>query len=107
VTVEAQKLIVEDNPEKRAVDFQSAVVVNKSEFPESVHEKTHSRAGRADHFRKALLAYLGNHRLRNTVFAKMSEHKKHSGQSLFTGIKKLVDQILFVTDIAREQIRYE
>src|SRR5271157_849642 len=37
----------------------------------------------------------------------MSEHKKHAGQSLFTGIKQLVDQILFVTDIAREQIRYE
>jgi hypothetical protein len=51
VTVEAQKLIVQNNTEKRAVDFQAAVVVNKSQFPESVHEKTHSRAGRADHFR--------------------------------------------------------
>jgi hypothetical protein len=46
-----RKLIVENNTEKRAVDFQPAVVVNKSQFPESVHEKTHSRPGRADHFR--------------------------------------------------------
>jgi hypothetical protein len=37
----------------------------------------------------------------------MSEQKKNSGQSLFTGIKQLVNQILFVTDIAGQQIRHE
>ena len=70
-----RKLIVENNTEKRAVDFQPAVVVNKSQFPEPVHKKTHSRSGRTDHFRQALLADLPNHGLRNTGFAKMSEYK--------------------------------
>ncbi len=98
---------MENNAEKRAVDFQPTVVVNKSQFPETVHEKTHSGASRANHFRQALLAYLRNHRLGNTFLAKMSEHKKHSCQSLLAGIKQLVDQILFVTNIARAQIRYE
>src|SRR5271166_1506023 len=102
-----RKLIVENNTEKRAVNFQPAVVVNKSQFPEAIHKKTHSRAGCADHFRQALLADLRNHGLWYTVFTKMSEHKKHSGQSLFTRIEELVDQILFVADIAREQIRDE
>jgi hypothetical protein len=51
LTVEAQKLIVQNNTEKRAVDFQAAVVADEYQFPESVHEETHSRAGRADHFR--------------------------------------------------------
>jgi hypothetical protein len=37
----------------------------------------------------------------------MSEHKKDTCQSLFTGIKELVNQILFVTDVAGEQIRHE
>src|ERR1019366_2281888 len=46
-----RKLIAENNTEKRAVDFQPTVVVNKSQFSEPVHEKTHSRAGRANHFR--------------------------------------------------------
>src|SRR5438132_13892401 len=37
----------------------------------------------------------------------MSEHKKHTGQSLFAGIEQLVDQVLFITDIAGQQIRHE
>src|SRR5437016_13032699 len=37
----------------------------------------------------------------------MSEHKKHTGQSLFAGIEQLVDQVLFITDIAGQQIRQE
>jgi hypothetical protein len=37
----------------------------------------------------------------------MSEQKKNSSQSLFTGIEELVNQILFITDIARQQLRHE
>src|SRR5205807_10491050 len=32
---------------------------------------------------------------------------KDTGQSLFAGIKQLVDQVLFITDIPPQQIRHE
>jgi hypothetical protein len=32
----------------------------------------------------------------------MSEQQKDASQSLLTGVEQLVDQILFVTDIARQ-----
>ena len=64
-------LIVQNEVEKRAVYLQSPVVVNEAQFPEPVHEKTHSRAGCPDHFRQGFLANLGNHGLRNRLLAKM------------------------------------
>ena len=36
--------------------FNVAVVINKTQFPEFVHEKTHARSRRADHLRQCLLA---------------------------------------------------
>jgi len=35
---------VQNYVEQRAVDLQTAVVVNETQFPESVHEKAHSSA---------------------------------------------------------------
>src|SRR5205807_3586910 len=100
--------IVQNYIEERAVDLQSTVfpsgIVNKAQFPEPVHEKTDPRTGSADHLREGFLTDLGNHGLRNPFLSKMSQHKKDAGQTLFTGIKQLVDQILFITDIARQQI---
>src|SRR5438445_4047334 len=103
--------IVQNYIEERAVDLQSAVfpsgIVNKAQFPEPVHEKTDPRTGSTDHLREGFLTDLGNHGLRNSFLSKMSQHKKDAGQTLFTGIKQLVDQILFITDIARKHIRDE
>ena len=93
------------------MDLQSAVfsagVMNESQFPEPVHEEAYARTSRPNHFCEGFLADLGNHGLGNAVLAKMSEHEKHAGQSLFAGIKQLVDQILFIPDIARQQIGHE
>ena len=41
------------------VDFYSAVIANKSLFPESVHEEIDSRTGSADHLRQNLVTYSG------------------------------------------------
>jgi len=54
------RLVVENNVEQRAVDLQTAVVMNEPQFPEPVHEKAHSRTRGADHFCQGLLANSGN-----------------------------------------------
>jgi hypothetical protein len=66
-----------------------------------------TRSGRADHFRQHFLTDLGNHSLGFAFFAKMSEQQKDSGQSLFAGIEKLINQVLFVTDVPGQQIGHE
>src|SRR5450755_2043338 len=82
-------------------------IVNKSQLSESIHEKTDSRPSCAYHFRETLLTHLGDYSLGLTFLAEMSEQKKNTGESFFTGIEKLVNQILFVSDVPRQQIRYE
>src|SRR5213076_904583 len=62
---------------------------------------------RTHHLCQRLLTDFWDYSLRHALLAKMSEHKKHTGQSLFAGIEQLVDQVLFITDIAGQQIRHE
>jgi hypothetical protein len=52
---------VQNYIEQRAVDLQPAVVVNKTQFPEAVHEKANSRASGANHLGQRLLADFGDH----------------------------------------------
>jgi hypothetical protein len=98
---------VENDIQKRAMDLQPAVVVNKAQFSEPVHEEADPRAGCADHFRQHFLTDLGNDSLRYPFLAKVSEQQKDPGQPLFARIEKLIHQIFFVTDVARQQIGYE
>jgi hypothetical protein len=37
----------------------------------------------------------------------MSQQQQNPSKSLFAGIKKVIDQILFVTDVPSQQVRYE
>ena len=70
------RLIVENHVQQRTVDFNVAVVINKTQFSKLVHEKTHARACRADHFRQCLLADFRNDRLGPTFFAKIRQEQK-------------------------------
>jgi hypothetical protein len=91
------------------VNLQTALfaagIVNETQFPEPVHKEAYSGSSGSDHLCKRLLADPGNHILRNAFFAKVSQHEKDAGQPLFAGIEQLVNQILFVANIAGEQIR--
>ena len=42
------RLIAEHHAQQGTVNFNVAVVINKTQFPEFVHEKTHARSRRAD-----------------------------------------------------------
>ena len=55
------------------MDLQTAVVVNKTQFPKPVHEEADARAGGTDHFRQRLLTDLWNYSLGYALFAKTSE----------------------------------
>src|ERR1700746_3237205 len=87
-----QGLIVQNDAKERTVDLQPAVVVNKTQFPEPVHEEADPRTGGAHHLCQSLLAYLRKHSLRLAFLAKMGKQQKDSGQPLFARIEKLVNQ---------------
>src|ERR1039458_4869995 len=69
------KLVVQNHAEQRAVDLQPALrpagVIDKTEFPEPVHEKAHPRASGPDHLGQTLLTDFGDHRLGDAFLAKM------------------------------------
>ena len=64
---------MENYIEQRAVDLQTAVVVDESQFPEPVHEEADPRAGGPNHLGQGLLTYSGNHALGYTFLAEMGE----------------------------------
>jgi hypothetical protein len=55
------------------VDLESAVVMNESQLPETVHEKADARPGGSDHLCQSFLTDLGHNGLGSTRFAEMSE----------------------------------
>ncbi len=82
------------------MDLKSAIVVlNEAEFPEFVHEKVDSRARCANHLRQHLLGNFGKHLFWLGFLAIPSEQQKSAGQSFLAGVKKLIDQILFDSDV--------
>src|ERR1039457_4222188 len=102
-----EQLVVQHYIEQRAMDLQPAIVVNKTQFSEPVHEEADPRAGCANHLRQHLLTDLGDYRLGYAFLAKMSEQQKDPGQSLFARIEKLINQVFFVTDVRRQPKGYE
>jgi len=89
---------VQDNAEKGIVDFDFAVVFDKTEFPEFVHEKIDTGPRRADHFRKRLLRHFGKNLLRIAMRAIAREQQQGTRQPFLGRVEELVYQILLDTD---------
>src|SRR5229473_7546614 len=100
-------LLVQDNTQEGIVDVDLAVVLDEAQLPEFVHEKIDSRPRCANHFRQHLLRYFGKHLLRFGFLAVASEQQKSPSQPFLARIEKLVDQILFDSDVPRKHIRHE
>ena len=82
-----------------------AVVIDKTQLPKFVHEKTHARSCRADHLRQCLLADFRYDWLRPTFLAKIRQKQKDPSQPFLARIEQLIDQILFHTKVSSQEVR--
>ena len=94
---------MQDNAQEAAVDGEPAVVVDEAKLFELVHEMTDARPGGADHLRQTLLIDSGDDWFGTAFFAKTRKQQENPSQPLIARVEKLVNKILFITDVAREQ----
>src|SRR6266536_1887954 len=97
-------LVVQNDIQQRAVDLQSAIVIDEAQFTEFIHERTHPRSRRADHFRERLLADLCNDWLRFALLAEVRQEKKSPRQALFARVEQLIDEVRFNSDIPSQKM---
>ena len=102
-------LVVEHDIQQRTVNQQTitAVIVDESQFPESVHEKVNPPAGRSHHLGESLLTDFGDRNFLLPLLAEVSKQEKNASESFLTEIEKLIHQICFVSDVPGQQVRYE
>ena len=87
------------------MNFKTTVVVYEAQLPELVHEGTDPRSRRAYHLSQSRLTDLRNFRsFSYTVFAEAREQQKNAGESLLTGIKKLVNKVFPISQILCQQM---
>ena len=84
---------------------QAAVVVDEAHFAKSVHKEAHSRPGGANHFGQGSLAHLQDGGMRLGLRTKAREQQESSCQPLLAGVEKLIEEVFFDSDNAREQMR--
>src|SRR5260370_21309512 len=74
------KLVVQNDTQQRAVNLQPAFrptgVIDKTQFPEPVHEEAHPRTSRADHLGQTLLTDLRDHPLGHAFLTNISHPQK-------------------------------
>jgi hypothetical protein len=95
---------VQNNTQQCAVYLKFAIVFDESNLPEAIHEKVHSGARSANHFRQSLLRYLGNDPMGIILLTVTGEQEQGAGQAFFAGVEELVDQIRFSPDVALQDI---
>ena len=97
-------LFVQDNAQKGIVDADLAVVLDKAQFPEFIHEKIDPRPRCANHFRQHLLRYFGEHLLSMAWRAIARKKQQSTRQPFLAGVKELVYQVLLDSDDSRQRI---
>jgi hypothetical protein len=73
-----KNLIVEDDIEEGTMHVQPAVIVNKAQFPEFIHEEADAGPRGANHPGKRFLTDLCNDRLRLAIFPEMGHKQQHA-----------------------------
>src|ERR1017187_7175638 len=79
------------------------VVFNEAKIAKAIHEETDSGPCCADHSREGLLRNLGNECFRTAIIAEFAHEQKNPGQTLFTGVEELIDQIGLKTHAASKR----
>jgi hypothetical protein len=103
------ELVAQDHAQEAIVNRQRGVlrVIDKTLRSEPVHEITDPRPGGADHLGQVFLIDSGMDRFGSAFPAKMRQQQENPGQALLDGVEKLVDQILFKSNVAGKQVREE
>ena len=91
--------------QKGTIDLKAAVILDQTQFFEFIHEDIDSGARRPDRFREGLLRDPGESFLSQAFFLGTGEVEKGSGQALLGGIKKLIDEVGFDSDVPGKQVR--
>ena len=83
---------------------ESAVVLDETELSEFVHEKTDARSCGPHHFGQDFLANFGNDGLGPAFLAILREQQQRASEAPFAGIEKLIHEIGFKSNIARQDV---
>ena len=75
------------------MDPDAAVVFDKAELAESIHEEADAGPSGADHLCQSFLRDRWNQAFRFTRLAEFGQQHKNSRQTSFAGIEKLIDEI--------------
>ena len=79
-------LIVKNDIEHRFMHQDAAVVLNKTQFAEAIHEQTDARTGRRDHLGQRLLRDVRYHRLRFAGLSTFRHQQKNSRQATYASV---------------------
>src|SRR3970040_1595399 len=94
----AASSILQNNSQEGSVDDELAVVLDKAQFLELVHEEIDPRTRCSDHLCQCFLRHSWNYALGMVLLAIASEQQKVAGQANLTGVEQLVDQVFFDSD---------
>jgi len=88
------------------MDLQRAVaiVIDKAELPELVHEMTDPRPGGADHLGQLFLIDSGKFSFGSTFVAKMRKQQENPGQAFLAAIEEPIHEIVFDSTHTRKQV---
>src|ERR1700756_1102442 len=81
------RLVVQDCVQERIMDLDRSVVGDEAELAELVHEKTDTRACRADHFRQFFLGDVRRDGLWGPFLSKFCEEKEKAREPFLAGIE--------------------
>jgi hypothetical protein len=81
-----------------------AIVIDKAELPELVHEMTDPRPGGADHLGQLCLIDFGKCRSVSISLAKTRKQQEDPGQAFLAEIEESIDEIFFDSDQTGKQI---
>ena len=89
----AGQLIVQNGVEQSPMHSNAAIVVNKAEFVEMVHEKTDTRPRCTDHLGQFVFRDLWNQPLKLIGLAKFRHQQEYPRQAFLAGVEELVEKI--------------
>jgi len=107
VYASSRNSVVQNDMPHRTMNFEVAVVADKAQFAEFIHEKADTRTRRTHDIGQCLLADPRNDWLRLAVLSEISQQEEDPRQPLFAGIEQVVHQILLNPGAAGQQVIQE